>query len=46
VTDAELLVASKDDPAAFRELYDRWAERLLAYFYRRVFDPEVASTAA
>jgi RNA polymerase sigma-70 factor (ECF subfamily) len=43
VTDAELLVASCHDPAAFRELYDRWAERLLAWFYRRVFDPEVAA---
>ena len=43
MTDAELLVASCHDPAAFRELYDRWAERLLAYFYRRVFDPEVAA---
>jgi RNA polymerase sigma factor (sigma-70 family) len=43
VTDAELLVASRRDPAAFRELYDRWADRLLAYFYRRVFDAEVAA---
>lgn len=42
-TDAELLIASRRDPAAFRELYDRWAERLLAYFYRRVLDPEVAA---
>jgi RNA polymerase sigma-70 factor (ECF subfamily) len=42
-SDAELLIASRDDPAAFRELYDRWAERLLAYFYRRVLDPEVAA---
>lgn len=42
-TDAELLVASRDDPAVFRELYDRWAERLLMYFYRRVLDPEVAA---
>lgn len=41
-TDAELLIASRDDPAAFRELYDRWADRLLAYFYRRVLDAEVA----
>jgi RNA polymerase sigma-70 factor (ECF subfamily) len=41
-TDAELLIASRDDARAFRELYDRWAERLLAYFYRRVLDPEVA----
>ena len=43
MTDAELIVASRRDPAAFRELYDRWAERLLAYFYRRVFDAEVAA---
>lgn len=41
-TDAELLIASRDDPRAFRELYDRWAERMLAYFYRRVLDAEVA----
>ena len=32
-TDAELLIASRDDPHAFRELYDRWADKLLAYFY-------------
>ena len=43
MTDSELIVASKNDPAAFRELYDRWADRLLAYFYRRVFDAEVAA---
>lgn len=43
MTDAELILASRTDPAAFRELYDRWAERLLAYFYRRVFDAEVAA---
>jgi RNA polymerase sigma factor (sigma-70 family) len=43
VNDAELILASRTDPAAFRELYDRWAERLLAYFYRRVFDAEVAA---
>jgi RNA polymerase sigma factor (sigma-70 family) len=42
-TDSELIVASRTDPRAFRELYDRWAERLLAYFYRRVFDAEVAA---
>jgi RNA polymerase sigma-70 factor (ECF subfamily) len=42
-TDAELLIASRDDPGAFRELYDRWAERLLAYFFRRVLDAEVAA---
>src|SRR5919112_603645 len=43
MTDAELIVASRDDPRAFRELYDRWAERLLAYFYRRVLDADVAA---
>ena len=42
-TDAQLIVASRDDPRAFRELYDRWAEPLIAYFYRRVLDPEVAA---
>jgi RNA polymerase sigma-70 factor, ECF subfamily len=42
-TDAQLLVASRDDSRAFRELYDRWADRLLAYFYRRVLDAEVAA---
>jgi RNA polymerase sigma-70 factor, ECF subfamily len=41
--DAELIVASRHDPHAFRELYDRWAERLLAYFYIRVLDAEVAA---
>jgi RNA polymerase sigma factor (sigma-70 family) len=43
MTDAELILASREDPRAFRELYDRWAERLLAYFYRRVLDAEVAA---
>jgi RNA polymerase sigma factor (sigma-70 family) len=42
-SDAELIVASRQDPHAFRELYDRWAEPLLAYFMRRVFDAEVAA---
>jgi hypothetical protein len=27
-TDTELLIASRDDAGAFRELYDRWADRL------------------
>jgi RNA polymerase sigma-70 factor (ECF subfamily) len=43
MTDAELILASRRDPRAFRALYDRWAERLLAYFYRRVLDAEVAA---
>jgi RNA polymerase sigma factor (sigma-70 family) len=42
-SDEQLIVASREDPRAFRELYDRWAEPLLAYFYRRVLDPEVAA---
>ena len=41
-SDAELIVASRSDPQAFRQLYNRWAEPLLTYFYRRVHDPEVA----
>jgi RNA polymerase sigma-70 factor (ECF subfamily) len=43
LTDAELILASRADPSAFRELYDRWAERLLIYLYRRVLDAEVAA---
>jgi RNA polymerase sigma-70 factor (ECF subfamily) len=43
MTDAELIIASRDDPSAFRELYNRRAEDLLAYFYRRVRDAEVAA---
>jgi RNA polymerase sigma-70 factor, ECF subfamily len=43
MTEAELIIASRADPAAFRELYDRLAEGLLVYFYRRVLDAEVAA---
>jgi RNA polymerase sigma factor (sigma-70 family) len=42
-SDAELIMASVTDPRAFWEVYDRWAEPLLRYFYRRVPDPEVAA---
>jgi len=42
-TDTELILASVDDPAAFRELYDRRADPLLGYLYRRVLDVEVAA---
>jgi RNA polymerase sigma factor (sigma-70 family) len=42
-SDAELILACREDPAAFRELYDRWAEALLTYFYRRVLDADVAA---
>ena len=31
-----------DDPAAFDELYDDLAERVLVFFVRRVFDPQLA----
>ena len=43
LSDAQLLVASQSDPEAFGALYDRWARPLLAYFARRVRDPEVAA---
>src|SRR5437763_14822740 len=43
MNDAELILASREEPRLFRELYDRWADELLAYFYRRVLDPEVAA---
>ena len=43
MTDAELIVASRRDPQPFRELYDRWAERLLAYLYVRTQNAEVAA---
>jgi hypothetical protein len=38
-SDAALLLASRDDPAAFVELYRRHAEDLLRYFARRTLDP-------
>jgi RNA polymerase sigma-70 factor (ECF subfamily) len=41
-SDAELLARSGCDPEAFRALYERWAEPLLAFCYRRTFDAEVA----
>lgn len=42
-TDSELIVASVKEPRAFRELYDRWADPLLGFLYRRVLDADVAS---
>lgn len=42
-TDAELLLASREDPAEFVELYRRHAEDLLRYFARRTLDPEAAA---
>ncbi|MDP9331123.1 MAG: sigma-70 family RNA polymerase sigma factor [Actinomycetota bacterium] len=42
-TDAEILLASQTDPAAFTELYRRHAEDILRYFARRTLDPEAAA---
>src|SRR5579871_5155257 len=43
LSDAELIVISAADPEVFCILYDRWAEPLLAFVYRRVGNPEVAA---
>lgn len=40
--EAELLLRSRDDPAAFRAFYDQWSTAVLAYFQRRVHDPDLA----
>jgi RNA polymerase sigma-70 factor (ECF subfamily) len=42
-TDSELLLASREDPDSFTELYRRHAEDLLRYFARRTLDPEAAA---
>jgi len=42
-TDAELLLASREDPDAFAAFYRRHAEDILRYFARRTLDPEVAA---
>lgn len=42
-TDAQLLLASRAEPAAFVEVYRRHAEDLLRYFARRTLDPEAAA---
>jgi RNA polymerase sigma-70 factor (ECF subfamily) len=42
-TDSELLLASRENPDAFTELYRRHAEDLLRYFARRTLDPETAA---
>ncbi len=39
-SDAELILESQHDPRVFWQLYDRWSEKILAYFYRRTLDPE------
>lgn len=42
-SDAELLIASRDDPTAFAELYERSSESILGYFYRRTWDPRASA---
>ena len=41
-TDAELLVASREDPQAFREFYERYALWLRNWFTRQTSSPSVA----
>jgi RNA polymerase sigma-70 factor (ECF subfamily) len=41
-SDASLLAAARTDPDAFRQLYDRYAERIHGYFSRRTGDREAA----
>jgi RNA polymerase sigma factor (sigma-70 family) len=41
-TDAELLVSARTDARAFRELYDRYAVRVLRYHERRTSDTDAA----
>ena len=37
-----LLVQSREDPEAFARFYDAYAERVLVFFTRRVFDVDMA----
>lgn len=41
-TDASLLVAARTNPDAFRELYDRYAQRIRGYFVRRTGNEDAA----
>jgi RNA polymerase sigma-70 factor (ECF subfamily) len=41
-SDAELLAAARSDSSAFRELYDRYADRIYGYHLRRSHDPHAA----
>src|SRR6478752_3306156 len=41
-SDSALLAAARTDPGAFRELYDRYADRILAYHRRRSRDADAA----
>jgi RNA polymerase sigma-70 factor (ECF subfamily) len=41
-TDAKLLAAARTDPSAFRELYERYAERIHGFYVRRTRDDDAA----
>jgi RNA polymerase sigma-70 factor (ECF subfamily) len=41
-SDASLLEAARDDPSAFRELYDRYASRIYAFHLARTGDDHAA----
>lgn len=41
-SDAKLLAAARDDPEAFRVLYDRYATRVHGYFANRTRDGDAA----
>src|SRR3954470_8303009 len=41
-SDAQLLRAARRDPAAFRELYERYAERIHGFHLRRTSDVDAA----
>jgi RNA polymerase sigma factor (sigma-70 family) len=42
-SDADLLHASRSDPAAFAAFYDRYESAVVGYLARRVHDPEVVA---
>jgi RNA polymerase sigma factor (sigma-70 family) len=42
-SDGELLAASRSNPDAFAEFYDRYEGSVVGYFARRTGDPEVAA---
>jgi RNA polymerase sigma-70 factor (ECF subfamily) len=37
-----LLVRARTDPAAFREFYDTYVDRIIAFLMQRTYDPEVS----
>jgi RNA polymerase sigma factor (sigma-70 family) len=43
ISDAELLAATRLNPAAFASFYDRYESLIVGYFVRRTRDPELAA---